>query len=106
MQHRRVPTRRGQAAARGLHWKRHARLSVPFRDAAARRRQAPERGEKAMGERLLRHPLIAIALALLTLSVAGAAYAGCNCTPPPPPCNCAPPTPPPPPATDRVNSAS
>ncbi|HEY5410591.1 MAG TPA: hypothetical protein VIJ94_07680 [Caulobacteraceae bacterium] len=51
-----------------------------------------------MGERLLRHPLIAIALALLTLSVAGAAYAGCNCTPPPPPCNCAPPTPPPPPA--------
>ena len=41
-----------------------------------------------MGERLLRHPLIAIALALLTLSVAGAAWAGCSsCTPPPsPPC--------------------
>ena len=52
-----------------------------------------------MGERLLRHPLIAIALALLTLTVAGAAYAGCSsCTPPPPPCNCRPPSPPPPPS--------
>ena len=52
-----------------------------------------------MGERLLRHPLIAIALALLTLTAAGAAWAaGCNCTPPPPPCNCSPPSPPPPPS--------
>ncbi len=51
-----------------------------------------------MGERLFRHPLIAIGLALLTLSVAGAAYAACNCAPPPPPCNCAPPSPPPPPS--------
>jgi hypothetical protein len=52
-----------------------------------------------MGERLFRHPLIAIGLALLTLSVAGAAYAACgSCTPPPPPCNCAPPSPPPPPS--------
>ena len=52
-----------------------------------------------MGERLMRHPLIAIALALLTLSLAGVAYAGCSsCTPPPPPCNCQPPSPPPPPS--------
>ncbi len=52
-----------------------------------------------MGERLIRHPLIAIALALLTLSAAGAAWAGCNaCTPPPPTCNCVPPSPPPPPS--------
>jgi len=52
-----------------------------------------------MGERLFRHPLIAIALALLTLSAAGAAYAACgSCAPPPPTCNCAPPSPPPPPS--------
>jgi hypothetical protein len=52
-----------------------------------------------MGERLHRHPLIAIALALLTLTVAGAAWAGCSsCAPPPPTCNCAPPSPPPPPS--------
>jgi hypothetical protein len=52
-----------------------------------------------MGERLIRHPLIAIALALLTLTVAGAAYAGCvSCAPAPPTCNCQPPSPPPPPS--------
>ena len=52
-----------------------------------------------MGERLLRHPLIAIALALLTLTVAGAAYAACSsCAPAPPTCNCQPPSPPPPPS--------
>ncbi len=52
-----------------------------------------------MGERLIRHPLIAVAIALLTLTVAGAAYAACgSCAPPPPTCNCQPPSPPPPPS--------
>jgi hypothetical protein len=52
-----------------------------------------------MGERLIRHPLIAVALGLLTLMAAGAAWAGCNTgCPPPPTCNCAPPSPPPPPS--------
>ena len=52
-----------------------------------------------MGERLIRHPLIAVALGLLTLMAAGAAWAGCNAgCPPPPTCNCTPPSPPPPPS--------
>ena len=57
-----------------------------------------------MGERLLRHPLIAIALALLTLTASATAAwaAGCGCKPPTPPtppsCNCTPPSPPSPPS--------
>jgi hypothetical protein len=52
-----------------------------------------------MGERLIRHPLIAVAVALLTLTVAGTAWAACNTgCPPPPTCNCVPPSPPPPPS--------
>src|SRR6185312_3321115 len=99
MEHRNVPTRRGQAAF----WGRVESLgpngaSQSGTWAAGPARRAPQCGGEGMGERLIRHPLIAVAIALLTLTVAGAAYAACGSCVPPPTCNCQPPSPPPPPS--------